>query len=75
LAIFSFTSGCCITSRVASESFLTTDGGVPAGASSICEVSTTAFGMPASAMVGTSGRSGQRVAPVCAIALSEPDLM
>ena len=58
--------------RVSSASRLMTSGGVPAGARNICEVSTTALGTPASAMVGTSGRSSSRLSAVTARARNCP---
>ena len=49
--------------------------GVPVGANSSTDVSTTASEMPASCMIGTSGRSDQRSAPLCTRPLSTPDWM
>src|SRR5262245_45857433 len=59
--------------RVSSLMRLMISGGVPDGARNICDVSTTALGTPASCIVGTSGRSTQCSAPVCASAFSAPE--
>ena len=58
--------------RISAESFSVMARGVPAGAAHMCQGPKSKFGMPASAMVGTSGRAGKRSALVIASARTEP---
>src|SRR5262249_7306923 len=72
LSIFSRTSALRMIASTSLARRSITGCGVPAGASSICVVSTTASAIPASAMVGTPGSSGHGPAPVCTSGRSWP---
>src|SRR5262245_54935516 len=73
-AIRSFTSGSSMTFKISPCSRSTMALGVPAGTRTPCMVSASCSGRPASAKVGTSGKSGDRFGVVTANARSLPSL-
>ena len=72
---FSTTAGSFIASTAALFSAATTFGGVLAGATMPYQFSVSRFGMPTSAVVGTSGALGTRCGAPTAIGLSLPALI
>ena len=65
-------SGAAMMRTISSPSFCTTASGVLAGAITPVQFSTSSAGMPASAVVGTSGSSGWRAVLAMASARSLP---
>jgi hypothetical protein len=68
-------SGSFITRTISRLSFSTISFGVLAGAKSPYHCTTSKPGTPLSAIVGSSGKSGDRFLPVTARPRSLPDLM
>ena len=72
---WSLTFGLFRASAKAAWAFSRTAGGRPLGATMACQEVTSTLGTPASAMVGTSGSTGERLALVTARGRILPPLM
>src|SRR5580692_4651231 len=74
-ASLSLTSGAARPATIRRLSAAMMSLGVPAGATTAVQVEPSTSGNPASAMVGTSGKLGDRSLPVTASACRPPDLI